>query len=118
MFDTKKQSYYVRYLTVREGWFLGYPIIGEAPIQLVQAKVSKPGGHWHFIVTDDLTQSEWERLAAANYQHHYLLAGGTRANPHVATEWMLLVGRPIAAQFSTMRHFEPRTKSTGGGIGV
>ncbi len=115
---TEANDHPAHYLTVREGWYLGYPVIGEESMQLVRATPPKTGKLWRFTERDQLTTVEWERLASANYLHFYLLAGGNASEQGIPTEWMLLAGKPIAAKHSTMRHFKPGAEKAGSGIGV
>ncbi len=118
MFDRALPTPAMRFLTVREGWFLGYPVIGEAPMQLIQARPPSAYSRWEFITRDSLTADEWHRLATANYCHWYLLAGGHTKDTSLQTEWMLLYGKPCAAAHSTLRHVKPITEVAGSGIGV
>lgn len=117
MFDTTQPSNTTQYLTVREGWFLGYPVIGEAPLQLVEATPGKRGSPWVFTNTDTLTEEEWQRISQADYHHFYVLACGRAINTKLRSEWMLLVGRPATHTSSTMRHFKA-SGAGGSGIGV
>lgn len=104
-------------LTVRAGWYLGYPLVGEAPLCLVQV-VYLPTGHCQIGPVAELTSQEWQRLAAANFLHHYQLVEGVDEKQQKPVAWMLLFGTPTEPNYSTLRHFALKNGGGESGIGV